>query len=86
MAGIVHPLLTLLASLTRQELPRKVPNLKAGNAILGSKLPDRITLSNQDCRRLVRHAKKLGPQIKELVPIVSNSISIGSNPAERIKV
>jgi hypothetical protein len=47
--------LTLLASLTRQELARQATYLKAENAILRSKLPDRITLNNQERRRLVRH-------------------------------
>jgi putative transposase len=73
MAAIVHPLLTLLASLTRQELAQQVTYLKAENAILRGKLPDRITLNNQERRRLVRHGKKLGPRIKELISIVSYS-------------
>jgi len=73
MAAIVHPLLTLLASLTRQELAQQVTYLKAENAILRSKLPDRIRLNNQERRRLVRHGKKLGPRIKELISIVSYS-------------
>jgi putative transposase len=73
MAAIVHPLLTLLASITRQELAQQVTYLKAENAILRSKLPDRITLNNQERRRLVRHGKKLGPRIKDLISIVSYS-------------
>ena len=73
MATIVHPLLTLLASLTRQELAQQVTYLKAENAILRRKLPDRITLNNQERRRLVRHGKKLVPWIKELISIVRYS-------------
>ena len=73
MAAIVHPLLTLLASLTRQELAQQVTYLKTENAILRSKLPDRITLNNQERHRLVRHGKKLGPRIKDLISIVSYS-------------
>ena len=73
MAAIVHPLLTLLASLTRQELAQQVTYLKAENAILRRKLPDRITLNNQERRRLVRHGKKLVPWIKELISIVRYS-------------
>lgn len=73
MAAIVHPLLTLLASLTRQELAQQVTYLKAENAVLRSKLPDRITRNNQERRRLVRHGKKLGPRIKELISVVSYS-------------
>lgn len=73
MAAIVHPLLTLLASLTRQELARQVTYLKAENQILRSKLPKRIELSNQERRRLVKHGKSLGARIKELISIVSYS-------------
>jgi len=47
--------------------------LKAENAILMSKLPDRIALNSQQRRRLVRHGKKLGPGIKELISVVSYS-------------
>ena len=73
MAAIIHPLLTLLASLTRQELAQQVTYLKAENRILRSKLPDRITLNNQERRTLVRHGKKLGGRIKVLISIVSYS-------------
>jgi putative transposase len=73
MAAIIHPLLTLLASLTRQELARQVTYLKAENRILRSKLPKRIELSNQERRRLVKHGKSLGARIKDLVSIVSYS-------------
>ena len=47
--------------------------LKAENRILRNKLPDRITLSNQERRTLVRHGKKLGARIKELISIVTYS-------------
>ncbi len=73
MAAIIHPLLTLLASLTRQELARQVTYLKAENQILRSKLPKRIELSNQERRRLVKHGKSLGARIKDLISIVSYS-------------
>ena len=73
MAAIIHPLLTLLASCSRQELARQNRYLKVENQILRSKLPQRITLSNQECRILLRHGKKLGPRIRELISIVSYS-------------
>lgn len=73
MAAIIHPLLTLLASLTRQELARQVAYLKAENRILRSKLLDRINLSNQERRTLVKHGKKLSALIKGLISIVSYS-------------
>ncbi|WP_149495356.1 integrase core domain-containing protein [Roseiconus lacunae] len=91
MAAIIHPLLALLASLTRQELAQQVTYLKAENAILRSKLPDRITLSNQERRRLIRHGRKLGPRIKELISIVSYSTfrrwirTMEDRPAKRSK-
>ena len=43
----------------------------AENQILRSKLPQRIALCNQERRTLVKHGKKLGPRIKELISIVS---------------
>ena len=73
MASIIHPLLTLLASLTRQVLAQQVAYLKAENQILRSKLLDRIPLSNQERRSLVKRGKKLGAKIKELISIVSYS-------------
>ena len=91
MASIIHPLLTLLASLTRQELAQQVAYLKAENQILRSKLPDRIQLSNQERRSLVKHGKKLGAKIKELISIVSYSTfrkwvrSIEDAPTHRAK-
>jgi putative transposase len=51
MAAIIHPLLTLLASLTRQELAGQVTYLKAEDRILRSKLPERIQTNRQrTCR------------------------------------
>ena len=73
--AIIHPLLTLLASCSQQELARQNRYLKAENQVLRSKLPGRITLSNQDRRILVRHGKKLGPRIRDLISIV---IHLGS--------
>ena len=73
MANIVHPLLTLLASLTRQELAQQIRYLKAENEILRSKLPKRITLDNRERNTLVKHGKKLGGKIKDVMTIVSYS-------------
>jgi len=70
MAAIIHPLLILRASLTRQELARQVTYLKSKSRILRSKFPKRMELSNQARRRLVKHGKSLGTRIKELISIV----------------
>ncbi len=63
----------MLASVTRQHLLQKIAYLLAENRILRSKLPDRISLNNQERLKLVRAGKKLGPRIKELISIVSYS-------------
>ena len=73
MANIVHPLLTLLASLSRQELAQQIRYLKAENEILRSKLPQRITMDNRERNTLVKHGKKLGGKIKDVMTIVSYS-------------
>ncbi len=73
MACIIHPLLSLLASLTRQQLARQVAYLKAENQMLRSKLPDRISLSDKERRTLIKHGNKLGARIKEIISIVSYS-------------
>ncbi len=73
MINIVHPLLTLLASLTRQELAQQIRFLKAENEILRSKLPRRVILDDRQRRTLVKHGKKLGGKIKEVMSIVSYS-------------
>jgi putative transposase len=63
----------LVASLTRQELARQIAYLKAENNVLRSKLPKRIDLSVQQKRTLIKHGKKLGARIKEMITIVSYS-------------
>lgn len=73
MAAIIHPLLSLLASLSRQELAQQVTYLKTENKILRSKLPARIQLNNQERRRLLKHGLKLGARIKDLISIASYS-------------
>ncbi|MCA9139018.1 MAG: integrase core domain-containing protein, partial [Planctomycetales bacterium] len=47
--------------------------LKAENEILRSKLPRRVTLDNRERNTLVKHGKKLGGKIKDVMSIVSYS-------------
>ena len=61
----------MLASLTRQELARQVAYHKAENQLLRSKLPKRITLTDQQRRRLVKHGKPPGARLAGLISIVS---------------
>lgn len=71
MDRILHPLLSLLASVTRQELARQVAYLKEENRILRARLPRRVDITPQEKRRLLRCGRKLGVQLKELMSIVS---------------
>jgi putative transposase len=73
MASLIHPLFTLLASLTRQELAKQMLYLRTENRILRSKLPQRIELSNHLRSQLVKHGKSLGPRIRNLISVVSYS-------------
>ncbi len=73
MINIAHPLLTLLASLTRQQLAQQIRFLKAENEILQSKLPKRVSLDNRERRTLVKPGKKLDGKIKDVLSIVSYS-------------
>jgi putative transposase len=73
MAALIHPLLTLLASLTRQELAKQLTYLQTENRTLRSKLPQRIELSNHERSQLVKHGKSLGPRIRNLMSVVSYS-------------
>jgi putative transposase len=68
---ILHPLLSLLASVTRQELARQVAYLKEENRILRARLPERIVATRQERKRLIRAGRKLGTQLKQLITIVS---------------
>ena len=68
---ILHPLLSLLASVTRQELARQVAYLKEENRILRTRLPARIVTTEPERRRLLRAGRKLGHQLKQLMTIVS---------------
>ena len=71
MGRILHPLLALLASATRQDLARQVAYLKEENRILRARLPKRLVATPQEQRRLLRAGRKLGVQLKELISIVS---------------
>ena len=73
MAALIHPLRTLLASLTRQELAKQVTYLQTENRTLRSKLPQRIELSNHERSQLVKHGKSLGARIRELISVGSYS-------------
>jgi len=68
---ILHPLFNLLGSLTHQEMARQVSYLKEENKVLRGRLPDRISTTENERKRLIRAGKKLGPQLKDLMSIVT---------------
>lgn len=53
MVRFFHPLLTLIASATRQELVAQVPYLNAETEILRSKPPRRVHVTRAERTRLV---------------------------------
>lgn len=73
MGRIIYPLLSLLASATRQDLARQVSYLKEENRLLRARLPKKIVATDKEKRRLLRAGKKLGKQLKELMSLVSYS-------------
>jgi putative transposase len=73
MVALIHPLLTLLASLTRPELAKQATYLRTENRIRRSKISQRIELSNHERSQLVKHDKSLGPRIRELISVVNYS-------------
>ena len=68
---ILHPLFHLLGSLTQQELARQVSYLKEENKVLRARLPERVYTTDKERKRLIRAGKKLGPQLKDLMSIVT---------------
>ena len=71
MARFFHPLISMLVSMTRNDLARQVRYLKEENKILRSKLPRIITVTPVERRRLVTLGKAIGPAIRQLITIVS---------------
>ena len=72
LSRFFHPLIMMLASMSRSELARNVQYLKAENEILRSKLPKRITVTPSERQRLLKFGKAVGSAIKHLITIVSH--------------
>jgi putative transposase len=70
MRNIYRSLLMVIAGFTQKELARQVKYLKIENQILRSKLPARVTITEQERNRLCRFAKNLGAALDELATIV----------------
>ncbi len=70
-AKIFHPLLSLIATATNNELARYVEFLKEENKILRSRVPGQIHTKPEERSRLVKLGKGLGQAIEELITLVS---------------
>ena len=71
MGRLLQPLLVYLSVANDRELARQVQFLREENRMLRGRLPERITVTLQERRRLIKYGKGLGPAIRELLSIVS---------------
>lgn len=71
MRRLYHSLLLVLATATDRELARMVQFLRAENRILRGRLPERIDVTPEGRRRLVRLGRGLGAKPRELITVVS---------------
>ena len=71
MPRLFESLWLVLATAGDRKLAQTIEFLKAENAILRSKLPKRITLTEREKNRLVKFGSKLGPAIRSVITIVS---------------
>ncbi len=72
-AKIFHPLLSMIASASNNELARHVEFLKEENKILRSRIPGQIHTKPDERSRLVKLGKTLGQGIEELITLVAPS-------------
>lgn len=68
--NVYNSLILVIAGSTQRELARQVSYLKVENAILRSKLPKRMSLTEREKNRLCRFAKNLGKALDEIATIV----------------
>jgi len=71
MKPLLHPLLALLASVTRQDLARQVAYLKKENRILSARLPEWLVATPREKKRLLKAEPKIGAQLRDLISSVS---------------
>ena len=67
----LNPLLFLLAGATQPELIRQIQYLKVENRILRARLPKRLVVTPGERAKLLKHGKKVGPALRELMTIVT---------------
>ena len=70
MKNLYHTLLVVIAGSTQKQLASQIRYLKIENEILRSKLPARVSVTEQERNRLVKFGLKLGKALGELTTIV----------------
>ena len=70
-AKIFHPLLSLIASASSNELAKYVEFLKEENKILRARVPGQIHTKPDERSRLIKLGKALGQAIEELITLVA---------------
>lgn len=70
MKNLYHALLLLIAGSTQKQLASQIRYLKIENEILRTKLPARMSVTEQERNRLIKFGSKLGRALGELVTIV----------------
>ena len=70
MKNIYRSLFLVLVGATQKELARQIRYLKVENEVLRSKLPYRVSITNQERNRLVRFGAQLGRAIDHFVSVV----------------
>ena len=68
---IWHPLLSLIASATNNELARYVEFLKEENKILRARIPGQVHTKPDERSRLIKFGKAIGRADEELITIVT---------------
>jgi hypothetical protein len=71
MLRLTQKLLAFLGAADDLELAQQIQFLKVENKIMRSKLPERVSLTEQERKRLLKFGKLVGAAIKELITIVS---------------
>ena len=72
-AKIFHPLLSLIASASSNELAKYVEFLKEENKILRARIPGQVHTKPDERSRLIKLGKALGQAIEELITLVAPS-------------
>src|SRR5258708_215576 len=74
---IAQPLLFLLARTTHSVLARHIEFLHAESEMLRSKLPKNIRTTQAERNLLIKLGKPLGPDLKDLISIVTYATFMG---------